>query len=152
MWALLRSSHCNQGCKCPERQKFLLLKSYSTVFSGNSNKNEFSLDGSSSNEYNVFSDEILNGKEYTLSFSTNQNTAVALPGYDLNNITRENLKTEVYIDLQSISKSYYLYLKSRSASSNSNNFFSEPIQIHNNVEGGIGILGSYSSNVRKINL
>jgi len=125
---------------------------FDDIVSGNSNKNEFSLDGNPSNEYNVFSDEIFNGKEYSLSFSTSQNTAVALPGYDLTNITRENLKTEVYIDLQSISKSYYLYLKSRSASTTSNSFFSEPIQIHNNIDGGIGILGSYSSNVRKIDL
>lgn len=125
---------------------------FDDIVSGNSNSNEFSLSGNTNNEYNVFSDEIFNGKEYSLSFSTSQNTAVALPGYDLTNVSRESVKTEVYIDLQSISKSYYLYLISRSASSSSNDFFSEPIQIHNNVIGGIGILGSYSNNVRKIDL
>jgi len=53
--------------------------------------------------------------------------------------------------LQSISKSYYLYLQTR-ASIKSNTFFAEPVQVYNNVDGGIGILGSYTSNVRKLTL
>ncbi|NDP19670.1 MAG: DUF4249 domain-containing protein [Paludibacter sp.] len=100
-----------------------------------------------SNQFNVFSDEMFNGKEYPLTFYVTNNTTELLPEYEYMNIYYKNIQKEIYVDLQTISKSYYLYLKSRDASSSSNGVFSEPIQIHNNIVGGIGILGSYTSNV-----
>jgi len=54
-------------------------------------------------------------------------------------------KNELIVELQSISKSYYLYLKTRDASNTFVDFFSEPIQIFSNIQGGIGIFGSYNS-------
>lgn len=104
------------------------------------------------NEYNVFSDELFNGKEYPLSFYVTNNVAQPLPGYESDYEFKYPLKKEVYVDIQQISKSYYLYLKSRSANNSSNGIFSEPIQIHNNVVGGIGILGAYTSRVFKLDL
>jgi hypothetical protein len=104
------------------------------------------------NEYNVFSDELFNGKEYPLSFYVTNNVARPLPGYESEYEFKYSSKKEVYVNIQQISKSYYLYLKSRSASSQGNNLFSEPIQIHNNVVGGIGILGAYTSQVFKLDL
>lgn len=96
------------------------------------------------NVYNIFSDEVFNGKTYSLKFSTNQRIdhyfSIERLKYSSGNI----LKNKVYIILQSLSKDYYLYLKTRAASSASN-FFSEPVKVHNNIDGGIGILGSYTS-------
>lgn len=108
----------------------------------------------SSNQYNVFSDELFNGKEYPLTFYITNSTAKLFPEYEyLANQYGDSGQKEIYVNLQSISKSYYLYLKSRDASISSNGFFSEPIQIHNNIIGGIGIFGSYTSNVfEKIDL
>jgi V/A-type H+-transporting ATPase subunit B len=67
---------------------------------------------------------------------------------DVNIDTTEMLDTtSIQVQLQNISPSYYLYLKTFSEYSNSIDFFSEPIQVFSNVSGGIGIFGAYSSNV-----
>ncbi len=100
------------------------------------------------NRYHVFSDDIFNGKTYTLQFSTNITKYIK----DIHYGSLENIKHEIYISLQSISEDYYLYLQTRSASY-ATNLFSEPVKVHNNINGGIGILGSYTtSNIVKINL
>lgn len=113
-------------------------------------------DASSSNKYNVFSDELFNGKTYSLTFNTNYSLFKRYSKYSLDSEFKLNggaaEKIEVFISLQSISKDYYYYLKSRSASGG-DDFFSEPIQIKNNIVGGIGFLGSYtSSNVVQFDL
>lgn len=96
----------------------------------------------------VFSDELFNGKTYSLTFSTNENIYYYKPTYNSYYKTKNPDRKEIYVYLQSISKDLYLYLKSRAASESSgNSFFSEPIQIHNNIVGGIGIFGSYTSSV-----
>ena len=100
------------------------------------------------NVYYVFSDDVFNGKTYTLQFSTNITKNIK----DIKYGFLSDIKHEVYISLQSISEDYYLYLKTRGAS-NSTNFFSEPVKIHNNITNGVGILGSYTnSNIVRINL
>jgi hypothetical protein len=120
--------------------------SFDDIVSGNSNDNSVGPPTSlSSNAYNVFSDDLFDGKQYSLKFSINEYKDYYGEG-------QKDIKKEVYINLQTISKGYYLYLRTRDASDNSNDFFSEPIQIFNNVEGGIGILGSYTSSVKKIDL
>lgn len=101
----------------------------------------------SKNQYHVFTDELINGKQYPLSFSIADTASIYLPEYE-----RPLPKKTVDIDLQCISNSFYLYLKTISDQKNSNQLFSEPIQIFNNVNGGIGIVGSYTSNVLKVNL
>ena len=104
------------------------------------------------NVYNVFSDEVFNGKTYSLKFSTNHKIDNYFSIESLKFRAGEILRVEVFICLQSLSKDYYLYLKTRAASSASN-FFSEPVKVHNNVNGGIGILGSYTtSNIVKFDL
>jgi hypothetical protein len=126
---------------------------FDDIVSGNSSNNSIGPPTSlASNTYNVFSDELINGKEYPLSFYVSDYKSKPLPGYESDPNFKGDMKKEIFINLQQISKSYYLYLKSRSASNDSDIFFSEPIQIHNNIEGGIGILGSYTSNVLKIEL
>lgn len=126
---------------------------FDDIVSGNSSSNSIGPPTSlASNTYNVFSDELINGKEYPLSFYISVSKPSPLPGYELDPMFNKLANREININLQQISKSYYLYLKSRSASNDSDIFFSEPIQIHNNITGGIGILGSYTSNVMKINL
>ncbi|MDD4107710.1 MAG: DUF4249 domain-containing protein [Prolixibacteraceae bacterium] len=100
------------------------------------------------NRYHVFSDDLFNGKTYSLQFSTNITKYIK----DIHYGSLENIKHEVYISLQNISEDYYLYLKTRGASYAAN-YFSEPVKVHNNITNGIGILGSYTnSNIVRINL
>ncbi len=104
------------------------------------------------NVYNIFSDDIFNGKIYTLKFSTNEIIDQYFNIESLKYHTENILSLRIYISLQGISKDYYLYLKTRAASSASN-FFSEPVKVHSNINGGIGILGSYtSSNVVELEI
>ena len=121
--------------------------SFDDVVSGNNSRDSIGPPTSlSTNKFNVFSDDLFNGKEYALKFSVANNKEVYLPG-KIPLIT----KRELYVDLQSISREYYLYLQTRS-NARSNNFFAEPVQVYTNINGGIGILGSYTTNLTKINL
>lgn len=100
------------------------------------------------NTYHVFSDDIFNGETYALQFSTNINKNVK----DIDYGFLSDVKHDVYIRLQCISEDYYRYLKTRAASYAAN-YFSEPVKVHNNVNNGVGILGSYTtSNIVKISL
>jgi hypothetical protein len=113
--------------------------------------------GDSYSIYSVFSDALFNGKDYNLRISTNYfsyyttvNDPPKTEDPDVN--TSKIVKKELLFELQSISKSYYLYLKSREASSNVMEFFSEPVQIYNNIEGGIGIFGNYNTSYFKMEI
>ncbi len=97
-----------------------------------------------SNTFCVFSDDIINGKEYTLKFKLSESTTKHYnPSY--------KSKTEIIFALQQISKDFYLYLRTR-AVANEDNVFSEPVQIHTNIKNGLGVFGSYSSSVKTIEL
>jgi hypothetical protein len=127
------------------------------VFGGNNNSNP--LEMSSYNYYHEFPDELFNGKEYILNFTLNRNTITYSQEYQDKYQqhqpeveVKSPVKQELLIELQSISKSYFLYLRSRSANMSAVEFFSEPVQIYSNVTDGIGILGSYSSSFYKIDL
>jgi hypothetical protein len=114
-------------------------------------------DESNFNYYFEFSDEIFNGKSYGLTFFFNYTLydyfepqfppKVDKPG---GYVPYEN--SELIIDLQSISKSYYFYVKTLKANSSVSEFFSEPVQIHTNVKGGIGIIGGYTQSVYKMKI
>ena len=119
--------------------------SFDDIVSGNANKDAVGPPTSlTSNKYNVFSDDLFNGKQYPLTFSIQDVKNVYYPGK-----AKAATIREVNINLQSISKSYYLYLQTRT-SIKTNTFFAEPVQVFSNVDGGIGILGSYTSNIVKI--
>ncbi len=126
---------------------------FSDVVSGNNANNDPSTllgSGSNGNMYTVFSDELFNGKSYSLTFSTDQLIYDYLKSEFGRYRNPDKYKINIY--LQSISRDYYLYLKTRVASSG-DNFFTEPVQVHNNIKGGIGIFGSYtSSNVVSFDL
>lgn len=124
--------------------------------STNNDETDFLDLGNSNNDYNIFSDELFDGEIYPLKFRFGITKTRMLPGYEENEtkIVKDfsNVKKlEVYVELQSISKSYYLYMKTISNYS-TDNFFSEPVQIHNNIKGGIGIFGSYTKNVYRFDI
>lgn len=121
------------------------------VFGNSSDQGSFIDVTSGSYGNNYFTDELINGKEYSLSINTTVMKYDYLPGKTPRGDIESN--SELTIDLQHLSKSYYLYQKTKNASMSSDPILSEPVQIFSNVNGGMGILGTYtSSNVVKIEL
>ena len=101
------------------------------------NANSFVV-GETDNNYGIFTDETINGKEYELKFSITMNPV------ELDTTVGEFFAYR--IELQSITKDMYYYLKSIDQQEIMYQFpFSEPIPVYSNVENGIGVLGSYSS-------
>lgn len=97
----------------------------------------------------LITDDLFNGKEFVLKFTANTYKRVVKPGYeDKIYYGSDNVVSEEYtINLQEISKDMYLYLKSKEmAEGILDGFFAEPVQIYNNINNGIGILGSYTNN------
>jgi hypothetical protein len=101
------------------------------------------------NEYYIFSDELISGKEYDLSFAFQNYSYDNYGGLDpayyefrINNI-----------QLQSISRELYLYLKSTTAHrAVMDDLFSEPVLVYSNVENGIGIFAAYSASNTQIKI
>ncbi|MFA9388496.1 MAG: DUF4249 domain-containing protein [Prolixibacteraceae bacterium] len=97
---------------------------------------------SPSNRYNVFTDELIDGKEYTITFKLEY----YVNRFDLDSIT-ENMGAFYNIDfiLQAISRETYLYYKSSYEHKYyDGELFVEPVQVFSNVENGIGIFGATS--------
>jgi hypothetical protein len=115
------------------------------VLSGNQNDPTSLIGASGENMYNIFSDELFNGKDFNVVFT------VSGSGY----IKLADSETQfLNIHLQNMNSDYYKYLYTRGQALFSDGFFSEPVQIYNNVVGGIGIMGAYNNdnNYAKINL
>lgn len=92
------------------------------------------------NETAYFSDDFIDGKVYEIIINIDKYN---LPYID----------NEVIIELNSVSKEYFLYCKSYNLyQSVNNNPFSEPVQVFNNIENGFGIFAGYSSDTLNLNL
>jgi hypothetical protein len=113
-------------------------------------------DEGNNNYYFEFSDEIFNGKNYELTFFFHYTLYDYFEPQFPPKIDKPGFQTiessELIIDLQSISKSYYYYIKTLKANSSVGELFSEPVQIHTNVKGGIGIIGGYTQSVYKMKI
>lgn len=97
----------------------------------------------------LITDELFNGKEFVLKFTANTYKRVVKPEYeDKIYYGSDNVVSEEYtVNLQGISRDMYFYLKSKEmADGIMDGFFTEPVQIYNNISNGIGILGSYTNN------
>lgn len=92
------------------------------------------LGGYSDNEF-YFTDELINGKTHSISVSVN---------YEISQRFR--------VRLASLSRDLYLYRRTLSKSRDADGFFSEPVQIHSNINGGIGIFGAQTSQLIDIPL
>jgi len=80
----------------------------------------------------IFTDDLFNGQNQIVSFDL-----------DIYNFYRDT--TNVIIRLWSISRDMYMYLSTYQAQDNaSNNPFTEPVMVYNNIENGYGIFAGYS--------
>jgi len=99
-------------------------------------------------QYNIFSDELIDGKTHTITLNYDQSFNYYYNRPEYKDPTGK-LERSITIDLQTISKSYYLYLKSLKALAMADPFMSEPVQVYTNVQGGLGIMGSRTNKQRK---
>jgi len=106
------------------------------------------------NRYFEFNDEIIDGKNYSLKFTVNMTSYEDLSGKKDTSLVIVNkpVKKEMVVEITSISKSYYLFLKTTEASSGGTDIFTEPVQIHSNINGGIGIFGGYNISSKAIEI
>ena len=88
----------------------------------------------SSNTYNVFSDELISGQEYDLTLKISFYRKPDTTYYEF---------THFKIELHTITKDMYLYLRSYAAHMQTrDSFFSEPVLVYSNVTDGLGVFGS----------
>ena len=95
------------------------------------------------NDYRIFDDDIFDGREYTLNISFNPNSYI--PNFPGGNVpTRTD--DEYVFKLVTLSEEAFKYLKSRTLYAYSGSDpFSEPVSVHTNVDGGLGILGGFNA-------
>jgi hypothetical protein len=88
------------------------------------------------NSYYIFGDELIAGKQYDLALELNHRW----PDTDYYEFSQFNF------ELQSITEDLYLYLRSSSAHSQTNeSFITEPVLVYTNIENGLGVVGAMSS-------
>ncbi len=99
------------------------------------------LDGVPDNIFNIFNDDLIDGKEYSLTFSYR-------PSYS------PEAKNTTVVYLQAITEGLHKYFKTYAAQIyySNNDFLMEPIQVYTNVKNGGGILGSYNANKFIVNV
>lgn len=94
--------------------------------------------GSDENSLILFTDELFDGKDYTMSF-------------DFSGYTSD--KARFYLKVYSLSRASYLYEKSNLLYDNAmNNPFAEPVQIYNNIENGFGIFAGFHFNEQQFSI
>ena len=101
------------------------------------------------NYYHEFNDNLFDGKTYGLTFSISEFQYNYLPGKEPKDDpwSPTTIKQELFINIESISPSYYYYLNSRAKNNEYIEIFTEPVQIYNNIVNGIGILGAYNTSI-----
>lgn len=86
----------------------------------------------------VFSDALFDGKRHTRT--------IEFDYWNKEKIVSEH--TDILLDVRHCSEAYYAYFTSIENQVNSKeNPFSEPVPVYNNIENGLGIFASYSSNI-----
>ncbi len=100
----------------------------------------FGSEGGSLTIENIFTDELVNGKEIGIN---------SLFHEPLSESDKWTQKIEYEVQIAQMSRDLFLYIMSADkASQNEGSPLVEPVQIHSNMSNGVGILGSYT--VRKI--
>ncbi len=89
-------------------------------------------------DYGYISDEYFDGKSKRITVNINDG--------------QSTISDTLFFEVARISEEFYLHEKSKAASEVSDGFFSEPVQIFNNIENGYGIVAGGSPNTIKLKL
>jgi hypothetical protein len=84
--------------------------------------------------YRIFPNDLFQGKDYTLNVYIRKDS-----GNPWGTVERQLVKVEI----QSLTESVYLYLRSVEIVSNQD-YFQEPVKVYSNINGGFGVLGAYT--------
>lgn len=141
-------------------QKVYLNNFDDIVFGTKNNNLEGIFTESVNDRYSIFSDELIDGKSHTIKIAYNQEIfdlkgGSGYPNGKIVRIAEDTLPTatnQMVINLQSISRSYYLYLKSLKALDMSDPFMSEQVQVFTNVQNGLGIFSARTNQIRTYDL
>ena len=89
--------------------------------------------------YRIFTDDLFQGKEYKLNVYIRFENFTIFPHYDY-------IRQRVKVEIHSLSEKLYRSLRSQELASGSiGDIFSEPVKIYSNMQGGYGILGTYTA-------
>lgn len=107
-------------------------------------------EGFADRDENLFMDLYVNGKDilFDLSFEEyiGYDTYVNGEKIEKDNDIKKEETVEYIIEIGEISKDMYQYIVSGNKAINTEDGgFSEPVQVHTNIESGIGILGAYNT-------
>ena len=91
-----------------------------------------------------FSDALFDGKTHTMTFN------MSLGGYGSVNYVFDTVRYPFYVRLTALSYDRYRYDYTLKQKDNEFELFSEPTQIHTNVQGGIGVFAA--STIRRIQM
>ena len=97
---------------------------------------------------NLFTDHFVNGKEILFDFSFYDlvESSRYVNGEKVDEGNDKEGIVEYIIEIAEFSKDMYQYVVSGNKSANTEDAgFSEPVQVHSNIDNGIGILGSYNT-------
>lgn len=123
------------------------LQSDDPILSPDEDANDFLFD-SPSNRYNLFTDELIDGKKYQVDFY--------LPFYwsyyqDENNMDEQGEFYQINLSFQTLTREAYLYMKSSLAHNwYDGDLFSEPVQTYSNIVNGAGIFAGYTSQLTTV--
>lgn len=117
---------------------------------GNIFQDLFGDEGKADRTDNLFSDLFVNGKDilFDFLFYDTLEFATYINGEKIDNENGEEqeMTVEYMIEIGEISRDLYLYVISGNKAVNAGDVpFTEPVQVHSNIENGIGILGAYNS-------
>jgi hypothetical protein len=91
------------------------------------------------NFYRIFTDDLFRGKEYTL------NVYIRYSDYSESSFD-DYVRQHVKVEIHTLSEKLYRNLRSQElASGTIGDLFTEPVKIYTNMQGGYGILGTYTS-------
>ena len=104
--------------------------------------------GTTDRTENLFSDAYVNGQEilFDFNFDDTLESSKYVNGVKEESSHDDELIVEYIIEIAEISKDFHLYIVSGNKAANAEDAgFSEPIQVHSNIDNGLGILGAYNS-------
>lgn len=92
-------------------------------------------ESSDAHKYRIFSDDLFQGKEYTLNVYIRKDR--------FNHPEFESVRHFLKVEIHTLSENMYTYLRSLELALEEDNF-QEPVRLFSNVEGGYGIVGIYN--------
>ncbi len=99
--------------------------------------------------YTQFTDEMIDGREYTLDLSIQLDRDLSV--WEDSSNKYEVTGQRVIVEIQTISESLFKYLRSVEMIGGEHNF-SEPVRLFTNVQGGYGIFGLYNTASKTLEL